>query len=334
MLPKRILYLGYYLKQLDWKLMKKFIVYTRNQEKIHLINLWIRVIYNSLRYNISLLEYFQFGFWKLTNKQKIEWVGTGYMYEFQRMMNPIHSRNILDNKVLFAQHYKGLIRHLVFSRIELIENTDKSSKILNNPSGKIVLKVLDGKCGKGVEIKNTNEFKNDTLVQYMQDNGFDLVEEFIVQHKFLSDLSPSAVNTVRIFTQLDNNDQIHILGCRLRISINSPVDNLAAGNAAAPIDENTGLVDGPAVFSDITRNDIMFHPVTNTKIEGFQIPFWDETMNLAKKAAWMHPQNRSVGWDIAITPYGPDLIEGNHDWCKLLWQLPVRKGLKPMLENF
>jgi len=28
-----------------------------------------------------------------------------------------------------------------------------------------------------------------------------------------------------------------------------------------------------------------------------------------------------------------DSIEGNHDWCKLVWQLPVNKGLKSMLED-
>ena len=31
---------------------------------------------------------------------------------------------------------------------------------------------------------------------------------------------------------------------------------------------------------------------------------------------------------------GPELIEGNHDWCKLLWQLPVNKGLKHVLEKY
>jgi hypothetical protein len=34
-----------------------------------------------------------------------------------------------------------------------------------------------------------------------------------------------------------------------------------------------------------------------------------------------------------VTEQGPGLIEGNHDWCKLVWQLPVNKGLKPILEN-
>jgi hypothetical protein len=55
---------------------------------------------------------------------------------------------------------------------------------------------------------------------------------------------------------------------------------------------------------------------------------------MIKKAALLHPENRSIGWDVAITNNGPELIEANHDWCKLLWQLPVKKGLKHVLENY
>jgi hypothetical protein len=167
----------------------------------------------------------------------------------------------------------------------------------------------------------------------MKTEGYDLVEEYIIQHPDFMKLSPTAVNTVRIFTQLDVNDNIEILGCRLRISVNSSVDNMAAGNIAALIDEHTGTITGPAVYSDITKPDEKVHPITQADIVGFQIPFWTETINLVKSAAILHPQNRSIGWDIAMTENGPDLIEGNHDWCKLLWQLPVKKGLKPLLER-
>jgi hypothetical protein len=53
---------------------------------------------------------------------------------------------------------------------------------------------------------------------------------------------------------------------------------------------------------------------------------------MVKKAALQHPQNRSIGWDIVISEHGPGFIEGNHDWCTLLWQLPAKKGLKELLK--
>jgi hypothetical protein len=159
-----------------------------------------------------------------------------------------------------------------------------------------------------------------------------LVETYIVQHPDLNKLSPSGVNTVRIFTQLTAQGEVEILGCRQRISINSPVDNLAAGNIAAPINESTGIIDGPGVYSDITKSPESKHPLTGIDIVGFQVPFWKECLELVDRAAKKHPQNKSIGWDIVVTEQGPGLIEGNHDWCKLVWQLPVNEGLKRLLE--
>ncbi len=102
----------------------------------------------------------------------------------------------------------------------------------------------------------------------------------------------------------------------------------------AEINEKTGVVEGPAVYSDITKPDEFKHPVTGVDIVGFQIPYWEESLELVKEAALLHKENRSIGWDVAITNKGPDLIEGNHDWCKLLWQLPVKKGLKSILDTY
>lgn len=167
----------------------------------------------------------------------------------------------------------------------------------------------------------------------MKDNEFDLVEEFIVQHSHINRLSPSAVNTIRIITELNENNEPKLLGCRLRISVDSPVDNMGAGNIAAPIDDKTGIVFGSAVYSDITKPDVDIHPVTGVEIPGFKEPYWSEIIDMVKKAAKKHPQNRSIRWDVVVTERGPGLIEGNHDWCKLLWQLPVKSGLKSKLKR-
>ena len=330
---KRLIYLGYYLTNLDREKFGKFLNHVSSKEKIPWLKLLFDVIISSLRYNISLLEYFQFEFHKLDHASRKKWAGTGYMYEYQLIMNPRMDRIILDDKTLFYRNYGKYIRHLVADMKDLKINRELAGNIMNNHAGKIVFKVYNGKCGQQVMIKSAEDFKGTDIVDFMAGNGFDLAEEYIIQHPLFMQLSPSAVNTVRIFTQIDADNKVEILGCRLRISINSKVDNMAAGNIAAPIDDNTGTISGPGVYSDITKPAESVHPVTGVRIVGFKIPFWKETLELVKAAASIHPQNRSIGWDIAMTENGPDLIEGNHDWCKLVWQMPVKQGLKPILER-
>ncbi len=330
---KRILYLGYYMKQMDWKKFWLFLNYTALQTNKSKLSILIDVLFSVFTFNISVLEYFQFRFFEKNKEERKKWAGTGYMFEYQLQMNPKKYRDILDDKTKFYRSYGNFFVHTVADISDLKNHSETVQNLLNNPSGKLVFKVADGKCGVDVAIKNASELNSESLVDYMEKNHFDLVEEFIIQHPKLSELSPTAVNTVRIFTQLNAKNEVEILGCRQRISVNSSVDNMAAGNLAAPIDEVTGIVNGPAVYSDITKPEENVHPITKVSIVGFEVPFWKETLKMVKEAALLHPQNRSIGWDVVITEKGPGFIEGNHDWCKLLWQLPAKKGLKSLLEK-
>ena len=329
----RSLYLGYYLKQLNRKQFRLFLNYASCETGISKAALIKDVISSVFKYNISILEYFQFRFFTKTDAERRQWAGTGHMYEYQLQMNPKDKRTILDDKTLFYKNYGEFFVHSVADIKQLTDRPETAAKILGNSSGKIVLKVSDGKCGAEVEIRKSSEFTREELISYMKSKNYGLVEVFITQHAHLNLLSPSAVNTIRIFTELDSRDEPRILGCRLRISVNSPVDNMAAGNLAAPIDEETGIVSGEAVYSDITKPPVSIHPVTGVDIIGFQVPMWDRIIEMVKNAARKHPQNRSIGWDVIVTDEGPGLIEGNHDWCKLLWQLPVKSGLKAKLQS-
>ncbi|MCC5914785.1 MAG: hypothetical protein JJU46_10455 [Balneolaceae bacterium] len=330
---KRTLYLGYYLKQLDRKKFRSFVAYASEKTGRSASGLMSDALQSVYRYNISPMEYFQFRFYEKNRDERELWAGTGFMYEYQLGMNPKEHRDILDDKRLFYKNYGEFFVHNVADDADLAD-PERAEAVLNNPSGKIVLKVSDGKCGSDVEIRNSADFDPESLRAYMKSKNYGLAEEFIRQHPEIDRMSPSAVNTIRIFTQLNSRNEVELLGCRFRISVNSPVDNMAAGNLAAPVDEKTGVVNGPGVYSDITKPDCEKHPVTGVEIPGFQIPFWKETINMVKEAASKHPQNRSIGWDVVITENGPGLIEGNHDWCKLLWQLPAQKGLKSTLERY
>lgn len=325
------MYLAYYLRKLDRPKLARFMAHVREAKGWSTLEQWRRIIRDSLRFNVSILEYYQFRFYDLTDQQKAAWAGTGTMYEFQRRANPPAARAILQDKSRFLEAYRPFIRHDTATLTELQRNPDLATHLLDTHDG-LVLKPTDGNCGIGITFIDTATHDANTLRALMQNGDLQLVEERVQQHPDLHALSPSGVNTVRIFTCLDANDRSQILGCRLRISVDSPVDNMAAGNLAAPVDDDTGVVTGPGVYSDITKPPEAVHPVTGVAIVGFEIPYWEETLALVRAASERHPQNRSIGWDVVITSDGPGLIEGNHDWCKLVWQLPVGRGLKHRLE--
>lgn len=330
----RLIYIFYYLKKLDFLTFKHWINYVSKQNKISKVALIWDVFASSLKYNISLLEYFQFGFYKKNKTLRATYAGTGFMYEYQLKMNPKESRELLSDKLKFLAAYKDFVQHKYISLKDLKQRPEAGESLLSNKSGKVVLKHSTGQCGRGIEVKNATDFNPTSLIQRLEETENDFVEEFVEQHDQLMRMSPSGLNTIRVITQINEKGVVDILGARLRITVNSAVDNLAAGNIAAPINIDTGTIEGPAVYSDITKKDVYKHPLTGVEIIGFAIPFWKETIELTKNAALVNPDNRSIGWDVAITNQGPELIEGNHDWCKLLWQLPIKKGLKPTLQKY
>ena len=330
---KRSLYFFYYLKEADFQQLNRFFRYSRLKSKKSGITIIVDVICSVYKYNISIKDYFHFRFYELNDIERIAWAGTGFMYEFQLLMNPKGSREVLENKILFLNHFKPFIGRLYSTYDELKNNPDQTMRLLVNPSERIVLKNSHGQIGAEVEVIYCKQYTPKSLLRYMEDHKYDLAEEYVIQHPAIMDLSPSGLNTVRVFTQL-NGGRVDILGARLRISVNSPIDNMAAGNLAAPVNIETGMVNGPGVYSDITKEDKETHPITGKIIMNFVIPHWQEVVELAKAAAKKIPENRSVGWDIAVTSVGPELIEGNHNWCKLLWQLPVKRGLKSQLEKY
>lgn len=333
MIIKRLLYFGYYLKETDIKEFLKCFFVVKKEKRIPSLLLCYDIIYSSFKYNISILEYFYFRFFRLTLGEREEYAGTGFMYEYQLIMNPRKSRSCLNNKIVFLNKFSDFIVRGYADIKTLKIDRALGERILSNISGKLVLKKSRGQCGEDVHIEDCFTYTYESLIKKMERCGFDLLEEYVVQHPSLMALSSSGLNTIRIITQFFNN-KVVFLGARLRISVNSHVDNLAAGNIAAAINLSDGVVNGPGVYIDITKEDVTEHPVSHLPIQGFQIPYWKDTLDLVERTALLMPDNRSVGWDVAISAKGPELIEGNHNWCKLLWQLPVKRGLKKELDEY
>ena len=130
---KKLVYLAYYLKNMDWEKFQNFLNYTSkmyNKSQSLLISDIVRSVF---KYNISILEYFQFHFANKTIAERSLWAGTGYMYNYQLAMNPVKHRIILDDKRKFAKAYKKYFIHTVAGLDELESNPDLIQNLLNNP---------------------------------------------------------------------------------------------------------------------------------------------------------------------------------------------------------
>ena len=80
------------------------------------------------------------------------------------------------------------------------------------------------------------------------------------------------------------------------------------------------------------------HPDTHVKIQGYKIPFVKEAVKMVLEAAKVTPQIRYVGWDVATTPNGPAIIEGNTYCAHDFWQLPPHTpdgiGMLPTIKKY
>jgi hypothetical protein len=331
---KRTIYLGYYFKKLNYPEFNKYLTFASSRTGKSKSALWVDAIAATYKSNVSLMDYFVFRFYDKNQAEREKWVGMGFKYEFDLKADPRSTRQILENKILFYREYAPFIKHSYFTIDDFKKDRGKVLTVLNNKSGKIVLKDSHGQCGFEVQVFDSSIFSIDTLNSYMKQKGFNLCEEFIQQHDAINTLSSTGLNTIRWITMINEEGEVDLLGTLLRISVNNHVDNLASGNIACPVDPATGIVTGPGVYKDITKEAVGCHPITGVKLEGFQIPMWDEIMDATLKIAQHRPENRGVGWDIALTNQGPDFIEGNHNWDEMLWQLPANKGMKQVLEKY
>lgn len=145
----------------------------------------------------------------------------------------------------------------------------------------------------------------------------------------MQSLHPSSLNTVRIPT-VRYDDRVEVIHPFLRIGRGSAVvDNAGSGGIMGNIDVATGSVYAAA---DELGKDYKIHPDTGVSLIGFTIPKWQEVLSLVKQMALVVPSVRYVGWDMALSPKGWVMIEGN-DKGQFVWQVADRNGFRAELDN-
>ena len=213
-------------------------------------------------------------------------------------------------------------------------------RILKEKSVKqCVIKTTEDSHGDNViVIKNIEYIQNDCLLLCFDGEIIKLssimgkkpliFEKLIKQTSQFSSFNPTSVNTVRFMTTLYPSGEAKIIGAFIKIGREGRcVDNAGnGGNVDACIDVRSGEIVSAYRFENFQNMvSVKCHPDTNTQISGIFIDRWNEICSQIIRFQQAMPFVKAVGWDIAITDYGPVVIEFNDFWDRT-GQIFIGKG--------
>lgn len=148
-----------------------------------------------------------------------------------------------------------------------------------------------------------------------------VVQERLVNHPDIAGLTgATTLQTLRVVTLVGRDGVPEVLYAVLRVASGSgATDNFrsgASGNGLA----NVAIADGRLESVKFAaEGGLGFRrgpeiPGTGVRIAGVRLPDWDATVALVLRAATAFLPARSLGWDVALTPDGPVIVEGNMFW--------------------
>ncbi|WP_308759887.1 sugar-transfer associated ATP-grasp domain-containing protein [uncultured Bacteroides sp.] len=146
-----------------------------------------------------------------------------------------------------------------------------------------------------------------------------LLEQVVTNCLEISEINLSSLNTFRVYTMIDRCGESHIIAIMLRAGVaGKTVDNWGSGGIGYHFDIESGVCVGYGY--DKKHNRYIFHPGSRLKMVGFSIPRYREFKEFVFALTKIEPKARYVGWDIAITPDGFELVEmnfpGGHDFLQ------------------
>lgn len=319
------------LKAMSFKRMFALIDVICKENKASKIRVFFDMIWCAVRYGVGYLDYKVFGFAVIRGKKRRSFMTMNHNLAIVRRFNDKEYFKYLDDKLEFNKKFKDFIGR---DWIDLRES--KKDGFIEFCQGKtaVFAKACGTFGGQGIGKLEIGSASLDSVYDELLEQKRYLVEDMIIQHPEMSRLSPTSVNTVRMVTLMaDGKPQLMYSLVRMGNGKNE-VDNISSGGLYTGLDEN-GVAHHPA-FCDKTGLYYDEHPVTGVKFDGFTIPDFARAKEMVLKAAACIEQMRYVGWDVAFTPEGPILVEGNnfpsYDMAQNYRHIENKTGLLPRFE--
>ena len=267
----------------------------------------VDMLYSSVVYEIAFQDYQDWDFFDLTRAERRTFMSHPKSNHLALKLNHPDFRGKLADKSRFNEEFAEFLGREWLD----VRNTDAQQiEEFVTRHGAVMAKVPDSLGGIGIAKREASEITDYAAFreELLAGRQF-LLEQLIPQHEEMSRLCNTSVNTLRVISYLDG-DKVHILASVLKIGNGGAIDNFSHGGMYTMLDDH-----GVAHYAAFDGENRTFtvHPVTGTSIVGFQVPLFGEVLSFVDKIARVVPQVPYVGWDIAISPNGPVVIEGNYN---------------------
>lgn len=284
------------------------------------------VLYCRIFLHCKYDEYCMYEFYKYKNLYRKNFILQNRKKIYYSKINPY--RYTMHKKVFYKKIQSAMQREFIYisdiDEQQFLAFVHKHKKVITKPDV----------GSRGVNIKRFEYSDDQQAIEFFHSLDEDTIcEEYICQHDKMNTLNPNCVNTIRIVALCDNND-VHFVAASLKCGKfeNSYVDNMHNNGLGANIDIQTGVVTG--IGYDYHDNTFIYHPLTGTQIVGFSIPYWAETLALVSKTHLIVSECPLIGWDVAITNSGPEIVEINGAPGPKLMQLMDQKPKAAILKDY
>ena len=279
----------------------------KNKRKMQKI--YREILFCRLVYRINAREYFTYNFNMLSHNGRKTFITRGNKYPFYKKIN---NQNYLEYLNMKTETYRKFKEYYLRDVLPMYDESDYSAFlefIKKHP--RFIYKPSDDYGGQGIKIYDINDYSNlEDLFEIIIYNGYCVLEELIKQAEEIARIHPESVNTTRVVAFRKNDGDIIIQWAFFRMGMGgNHTDNMSGGGLGVMVDPETGILS--ASGRDYLGNDHLFHPDTGVKLIGFQMPEWDNLLKLVKELFSVIPEIRLVGWDLAYTDNGWDLVEAN-----------------------
>lgn len=282
-----------------------------------------------IRYGARPIDYVRFEFYKKSAHERNRYL-TIYRY-FKLLKKVGYLNEATHGKIAEYKTFADYIR-----RPWIVVGKDTDPQIVKQfiaKHGVVFAKPNMGDQGKGVMKIKADDSKaiEELLVECKQ--GTYVVEDAIKQDPDIEAINPSSVNTVRVTTLTDKQGCPQIISVILRAGApGSHVDNWGAGGVGYNFNLETGICD--QYGKDKKNRKYIYHPGSNKQMLGYKLPHFEEIKDYVTKLGKLVPNVRYIGWDVAITTDGFDLVEMNcpagHDMFQS-FDNPVYERMKEIL---